>query len=210
MTHTRFPSILGSSLVPLLIAAASISAAPTAQAETFLSISDTFGDPSTISIAPGESFTIVMRLSTTTEQLIGTTYSLIAPGIGDGKFTLVARDVVGSAFSDLSSASVADTVLTNQATIDLGATVANISNPVQPGNLYVATYTVASNPTTAPGVYTIQTGANSIAADNNFNSIPLPTSSYQVNVVPEPGTAALVFGGLGVLSAFRRRRSQSS
>ncbi len=207
MTNNRIKSILCASVIPLVVAA-SLSITPTVTAATGLSISDSIGDPNAISIAPGDTFTITMRLSATAEQLLGTTYSLVIPGAGSGKFTLVARDVIGTAFSDLTASNVADTVLTNAATVDLGGLVANLNNPAQPGVLYLATYTIASNPTLAPGIYTIQSGSNSVALNSGFDSIPLATSTYQVNVVPEPGTAALVFGGLGMLSILRRRRQR--
>jgi len=206
MINHRIKSVFQTSAISLIVLAASLSITPTAKAVTGISLSDTIGDPNKITISPGSSFAVTMLLSATVEQLIGTTYSLVAPGAAAGKFTLVARDVVGTLFSDLTASNVSNTTLTNAATVDLGGLVANLATPTLPGTLFLADYMIASDPTLAPGVYLLQAGSNSVALDSAFNSLPVSTSSYEVTVVPEPGAAALAFVGLGVLTALRRAR----
>jgi uncharacterized protein (TIGR03382 family) len=205
MKNKNITNILSVSVISL-VTAVSLSVAPSATALTGISLLDSIGDPTKVSISPGDSFLVTLRLNASVEQLIGTTYSLVATGAGAGKFRLVARDVVGTVFSDLTTPNISNTTLTEVASVDLGGTVQNFPTPAQPGNLFLADYTIVSDSTLAPGVYVLQAGTNSIALDNAFNSLPLSSSTYQVTVVPEPGTAVLAFGGLGVLSAMMRRR----
>jgi MYXO-CTERM domain-containing protein len=177
-----------------------------AHAVAGLSLTDSIGAPNAISISPGQSFSITMTLTATTEQLIGAGYSLVAPGAGAGKFTLVSRDVVGTPFSDLIVANVSNTTVSDVATVNLGGLVE--STPVQPGSYFLANYVISSSATLSPGIYTLQADPNAVAPDPSFNSVPLSTSTYQVTVVPEPGTAALALGGLGLLGALRRPRKK--
>lgn len=206
MTTNSLKYILSKSAVPLIVTAASLFAVPSANGLTGISLSDTGGDPNKISISPGDNFVVSMRLSATVEQLIGTTYSLVAPGAGAGKFTLVTRSVVGTLFSDLTASNVSNTVLTSTATVDLGGLVVNLAVPAQPGTLFLADYTISSSPTLAPGVYLLQAGTNSVALDSAFTSLPLSTSTYEVTVIPEPGVASLALAGLGMISALKRNR----
>jgi hypothetical protein len=194
----------GCAFLASLVAVSATYLPQSAHAAAGISLTDNIGDPTAISISPGQSFSITLRLSATTEQLIGAGYSLVAPGAGAGKFTLVSRDIVGTPFSDPVVSNVSNTVLSDIATVNLGGLVD--ATPVQPGSYFLANYVIASSPTLSPGVYTLQGDPNAVASDPAFTSIPLSTSTYQVTVVPEPGTAALAFVGLGVLSALRRQR----
>jgi uncharacterized protein (TIGR03382 family) len=210
MKNNGFTKILRASAASLVAAVTSLYLASTASAVTAISLTDNLGDPGKVSISPGDSFVVTFRLSATTEQLLGTTYSIVAPGAGAGKFRISSRDVVGTLFSDLTASNVSNTTLTDSPTVDLGGLVANLALPAQPGNLFLADYTITADPTLAPGIYFLQPGTNSVALDSAFNSLPVSTSSYQVTVVPEPGTAALAFGGAGVLSAMMRRRRSTA
>jgi hypothetical protein len=200
---------ISSPVLPLL-AAASVFFTQEANAATGISLTDSFGDPTKTSISPGDSFIVTLRLSATAEQLIGTTYSIVTSTGAAGKFKLVSRSVVGTLFSDLTAGNISNTTLTEVATVDLGGTVQNLNAPAQPGTLFLADYTILADPTIAPGVYFLQAGTNSIAVDNGFNSLPLSSSSYQVTVIPEPGSAVLAFGGVGVLGGMVRRRRHSA
>ena len=70
--------------------------------------------------------------------------------------------------------------------------------------MFLADYTIVSDPSLAPGVYLLQPGSNTIAYDGQGSSVPVSTSTYQVTVVPEPGSAALV--APVVIGLMRRRR----
>ena len=197
---------------PLVLVAALLGTNPTAEGVVSISLSDPIGDPGKISIFPGSSFTISLRLNATVEQLTGAGYSLVAPGAGAGKFTLVARNIGSTPFSDLQTPNVSNLVLTTASTPDLGGSLptASIGNPTQPGTVFLADYTIASDPTLAPGVYFVQPGADLVGVDHVGNSVPISTSFYEVTVAPEPGAGALAFLGLGVLFSLRRAKRMAS
>src|SRR5215207_5897266 len=101
MKACNLKTIARAAAAPSILLVALLGLNPTAEGAVSISLTDTIGDPGRISIVPGSSFTITLRLNATVEQLTGAGYSLVAPGAGAGKFTLVARNIGNTPFSDL-------------------------------------------------------------------------------------------------------------
>ena len=192
------------------LVAASVFSLSHAAAAVSLSLLDTFGDPSSVILSPGQSFTVRLEFTTSAESIRGLSYELETLGLGSGQFRITQRDIVSSPFDDLITTnaialSPANALLDPQNDSDLGAVVT--SNAVGAGTYLVANYTIQALPTIPSGLtYTIET-ANGIATDDNFNDLPLAPATYSVQVVPEPGAAGLLAIGLSTLAFYRRRES---
>lgn len=173
-------------------------------------LTDSLGDSLSVTIQPGDSFTFDFSILSD-EPLIGATYFLSATGISNSAFTITSRTITGSLFSSLQTidptALAANPVLSPANGSDLGALVANLSIPATPGLLYFSSITLTSSPAINFGVYTINITPSSIVLNSNFDEISI-TSSYTVNVIPEPTTFALL--GLGSVLALGARRRRSS
>lgn len=188
----------------------SLLAAGTVRGAVTLTLGDTTGAPDAVTITPGASFEVILRLTSTAESTSGIGYLLEAFGSASSGFTITARDISGSAFTDLivadgialaGSAGFLDPVNDNE----LGALTAGATNGT--GDFKVAAYTIQASPTLAPGTYTIGT-RSAVAFDAGFDEIALNQPTYSVTVVPEPSTS-LVVASLAAGFALRRRRPVS-
>lgn len=199
----------------LLAAGAAIGlVATSAQAQVSLSLNDTTGDPGAVDVLAGQTFSFSLFLNAPSVSTVGLTYFLESFGAGSSQFSLTQRDTTGSTFSDLITSNAlvlqpANALLDPRNNNDLGATVADLNTPNAPGSYFVATFTLAALPSLTNGTYVIQTSANSVAIDGQFNELPLARAAYLVNVVPEPNSGLLLAGlalfGLGVAQRKRRR-----
>jgi len=86
--------------------------------------------------------------------------------------------------------------------------------PVPPGSYHVTDITFFLAAGAPAGMYVIRTSTTnphaSIVSDTKFNDHAIPQSTFVFNVVPEPGTFALL--GLGIVGGslfLNRRRKQS-
>ena len=190
----------------LLAALGSLLAITAAQAAVTISFSDTVGAPNSVTIVPGASFEISLQLTSDAESTAGISYFLQTVGPGNGKFTIIARNSVGSAFGDLTTGdeiALPGGLLDPSNDNDLGGQVTSTPNGI--GTFEVATYTIQSDVGIAPGTYTISTsGADAIDASPDPVSLSLNQANYEVVVIPEPGSAMLL--GLSLTGLVLRRR----
>lgn len=154
------------------------------------------------SVAPGESFTFTLTLTSGGETSVGLSYFLqVLDGGGNGLFRITGRDFAGSTFSDPTADNSialqpADALLDPRNDSNLGAIVADPNAPNGAGSFFVANFTLQTLAGLAPGVYTIST-ADAFATDAAFGDNAIPDATYSVTVVPEPSTVA--FALLGTL-----------
>jgi hypothetical protein len=208
MTNIMRSSPLTSSL--LIVAALGLAMPAQSRAATWAaSFVDSVGDPSSVSIDAGQSFTFSFFLNMTGGASANAVDYYLAVtgngGAGSGKFSIAQRDLTGSAFSDPNVSSVVGS-LAPASEPNLGASTnpfANVS-----GNQLVATYTISTDPTLAPGPYVISIDPTRMlalraATDENFDSQPI-AASYAVTVlVPEPAAVGLL--AMASLALGRRR-----
>ena len=184
---------------------ACVSALP-AHAQYSLSLS---GNPA--AVAPGQSFSLTLTLSSTGASSVGLSYFLqVLDGGGSGLFRITNRDLSGSSFVDPITGNAialqpADALLDPRNNSDLGAILADPNAPNAAGSFFVANFTLQALPGLAPGVYTIST-ANAIVTDASFGDNAVSNATFSVTVVPEPSTAVLLLAG-GALSFLIVRRT---
>lgn len=194
---------------PHLLLALAALALGSARAAVTVGLSDTTGDPGSVTIAPGGSFTVRVTLNSSSELTTGIGYLLQAAGSGAGQFRITGRNIASSMFSDpITSDGVAlasGLALLDPANDgDLGGLIADVLAPNGPGSYFVADLTIESLGTIALGSYTIGTTGVSVSNDA-FDTIAVGSSSYSVTVVPEASHALLSAIGVIGLAARRRR-----
>jgi hypothetical protein len=187
----------------------------------------TFTPIGSLSAAPGQTIQFSINLNFVTggnmPDVAGLTYFLQQTTGSTAFFTITARDITGSQFSDsiTSAAQVAPQAMTDTNPSfsnprDLGALYSPPAPPapqgLPSGMYFIANITLQIAANATPGSYTIQStttgGKRSIVNDSSgFGTFPISPGSIMVTVIPEPSTYALIaFGGiaLGVV-AYRRR-----
>ncbi len=184
-----------------LLGVAVLAALASTSPGAIIALTDTTGDPASVSAAPGTSITIDAVLTLDAGQ--------DASGIGfllhssqNNIFTITGRTVDGAnPFTDLSSTNAvvfANTPQLNPTNgADLGGSTPDALNqPAATYPLYTLTLAIAAN---APqGTYHI-TVANAVYTNEAFDTVDIGTTTYDVTVVPEPvsfGMVSVVLGGL--------------
>jgi hypothetical protein len=207
----------------MLLSAALMALLPCAAYGTVsLTLTDTVGSPNSVSLLPGQSFTVALKMVSTSEQTLGLDYLLEPLGIqGSGLFRVTAEDLTGSffpqvyhPFSEWSTPplNVLDPHIgATGSDVDLGGIVANVGTPTSgAGTFQVANFTFLVDPTTAPATYVIQSGTiipGKGWIDTGVNDHEIPSNlqaSYSVIVTPEPSMLGLV--GLGLIILRKRPR----
>jgi hypothetical protein len=180
-------------------------------------------------LAPGASFTVQVSLQVVTGgtvgDLSGLSYWWSQQTAGPNfPFSITARNVTGSLFTDLQSGlvfpQIIDPINRNPSgtttSTDLGALIA-IGTPGQPsGTYFIAALTFQVDPAAAPGSYILRNttsttpgvgGRISVWNDSEGDTAPIAASPFTITVIPEPSSIALLCVGLvsaGAL-AYRRR-----
>ncbi len=172
------------------------------------------GGTNQVNIMAGESFTLQITLDvsfqTTGASFFLETTSATAQA-GSGLFDIASRNTTSSPYQDQNTPTLAGTdALLGPRTADLGGTTST-GGAVNPGKYVLSSFTILSNGALAPGLYTLRTASMSSVTltGPNFDSVSVPTTSFTVQVVPEPGSASLLLGGVIALGVFRRQRSVS-
>ena len=190
----------------LLIALTGWVLALNSQAVVTLTLRDATTSANNVTISPGQTFAVALTLTSTGELTSGLTYFLEGVGPASGKFVLISRSLTASVFPDFTTDdgiafSAATAPLDPVNNNDLGGLTAAGTNAV--GSFNVATLVIQSVPGLTPGAYTIRTNGAE-ALDAAFDSIPIQTSGYTVNVVPEAASSMLLI--LGTAAGLLRRR----
>jgi hypothetical protein len=180
-----------------------------------LSLTDNDGNPTVAQVEQGSPFTVKVTLTSTAELTTGLSYFLEENSAGNPHLKIIARDITGSLYSELTSSNGAvlgatASLLNPRNDFDLGAGIEDLNSPLGAGSYFVANITLLVLPTTPVGTYTLAFSTNSVAAGAgpNFAEIPVSTLQYSVVAqVPEPASALLLAAGGFLFTARSRRRS---
>lgn len=170
--------------------------------------------PSVVSIGPGGYFDLTFALVTDAgEQVTGLSY-LLGVDAGSAQFGITGRDTSGTPISSMISTTpqVIDPTAGSLDFIsdrDLGATVPDLGTPAGPGTILLCTLTIQSQPSVAPGLYTFSPSELAVyGVFPFFEAYPGVTfTPATVQVVPEPGSVALLLLTLPSALLLRRRRN---
>ena len=196
-------------------------------ANAVLGFDDHTGAPAAGTYAPGASFTFDITLAVANSgtdpvpSVTGLSYWFEISALNNSFFSITARNISGSPFTDVQSNSFPQSIVKGGNANDLGATTTG-GTTVLPSNTsyFVATLTLQINPSTPAGTYVISTtdfnsntdhSKTSTVGDGSFVRHDIAAASYTITVVPEPATLSLL--GLSALGSFgmnvlrRRRRS---
>ncbi|HEY1768700.1 MAG TPA: PEP-CTERM sorting domain-containing protein [Chthoniobacterales bacterium] len=165
---------------------------------------------------PGSSFTfsidLVFTPGGTITNLEGFSYWFQQNNASPYYFSITNRDITGSLFTDLQTPGLSyPQNLSPINANDLGALLP-VSTPAEGAGTYlVANLTIAIDPSTPIGVYTIQDvvsgGKTSFIFNSSGTGFRIPASAFTITVVPEPTSIALVvIGSLGVIALIVRNR----
>ncbi len=162
-----------------------------------------------ITIGPGGSFTVQLRIDIDAIPTIGFDYELtVAELAGSGKIALTGRDNTGSVFSDYLVTNAilfaGSNAVLDPSTANLGALITDIFSPLPDDTYVVADLTFFLDPSLAPGLYTIS--APGFLTNDQFDSIPITANPFQVQVIPEPNTAFFGIACLGAVAGLSRQR----
>ena len=196
-------SILGLLSVAVLAALASTSSG------AIIALTDTTGDPASVTVLPGDSFDVKAALTLDTGQdAAGIAYLLNSSQ--SSIFTITARSLdAANPFPDPNSTDAQ--VLGNSPGLDpmngadLGGTTVTGNATAVPGTYGLYTFTLATSATAPQGTYQI-TVVDAFYVDVNFNTDgnDIGTTTYNVTVVPEPVSFGMVSVFLGGLLLRRR------
>lgn len=196
------------------------------RANAVLSFDDHSGTANAGSYTPGQTFTFDITLAVANSgtdpvpNVTGLSYWFETSAVNNSFFTITARNLSGSQFTDAqSSPTFPVAIVKGGDASDLGATTPG-GNTVLPSNAsyFVATLTIKVDPSTPAGTYTIATTTNSsntdhskttAVGDGSFARHEPAAAVYTITVVPEPATLSLLaLSGLGSfgLNVLRRRR----
>ncbi len=219
-------SVLSLALVSaLLFAATASSAAPG------LSLTNPSGGGGSVSISPGDSFSMNVTLNSDTIAFDGLSYYLKASAAND--FTVTSR-MTGSQLGTWTSlpngltdpttnplpspvsgghSTLLDTSVNS---VDLGYSATSFTPNIAAGSYLVDQLTFTTPGNIPGGSYTIFTSSDSllIAAQGTSPNFTFPTTSisgagsFTVNVVPEPASVILLAGGGLLLALARKKRSK--
>ncbi len=162
-------------------------------------------------VQKGQEFDIRLNLITSaSETVTGLDYFLKALGNGNGLFLIVDREISTSPWDDtLYADSVVEmqpaSVLDPQNEFDLGAVVPSAPPPTNTTQL-VAFYKLRVNAAAPNDSYTIETSDS--LWSNGIDDAPFNfQGSYNVIVIPEPATAAMIALPLMAWTIRARRRA---
>jgi len=180
-------------------------------------------------VLPGANFTVSLSLQVVTGGIIsdlsGLSYwfAQSSPAAGPFPFQITGRNVTGSLFTDLQSGLVYPQVMDpinrnpngTTTSTDLGALLGCcIGQPS--GTYFIASVTLRVRPDAVAGTYTLGNTTSttpgvgnrvSVWNDSEGDTAPIAASPFNITVVPEPASFALLYLGLvsaGVL-IYRRR-----
>lgn len=184
-------------------------------ATIILSLTDTDGSPNSTIVAQGSSFTVTVKLTSTSEQTTGLSYFLEENGAGNPHLQITGRNIAGSFYPELTTSngqvlSFPGSLLNPRNDYDLGGGITDLNSPVGAGTFFVADITLLVLPSTPLGTYILAFSPNSVAAGPgpDFAEIAVNTFSYNVVAqVPEPGSALFLGAGSLLLGIYSRRRS---
>jgi len=194
-------------------------------ANAVLSFNDNSGTPNAGTYNAGSSFTFDITLAVANSgtdpvpSVTGLSYWFETSAINNSYFTITARNITGSPFTDTQSNSFPQSIVKGGNANDLGATTPGGNTVIASDTSYfVATLTLQVAPNTPAGTYVISTtdinsntdhSKTSTVGDGTFTRHNIAAASYTITVVPEPATLSLL--GLSALGSFgmnvlRRRR----
>lgn len=174
-----------------------------------LAIEDGSGDPASVTVAPGGSFTVGVRL-TADQSFVGTSFNIQTAGQAISALTITARAWNPSSpltvpmSSDSNVVGLPQAVLSPSNGSDLGYLASDVLIPVAAGSYQLENVTLSVASNLPAGQYSLFT-VNGNMASGDFQDIALLDSApYTITVVvPEPGMIGLL--ALGALPLVRRR-----